>query len=72
MTALCLLTCASFFRRIVEGLTGRADVKNQSKITASMLDFYVAERVKELTGGRQTPATVNPETAPDFPIAIRK
>jgi len=34
--------------------------------------IYVAERVKELTGGKQTPATVKPETVPDFPIAIRK
>jgi WD40 repeat protein len=62
----------AFTKALVEGLTGRADVKNQGKITVSMLDFYVAERVKELTGGRQTPATVKPETVPDFPIAIRK
>jgi WD40 repeat protein len=62
----------AFTKALVEGLTGRADAKNQGKITVSMLDFYVAERVKELTGGRQTPATVKPETVPDFPIAIRK
>jgi WD40 repeat protein len=62
----------AFTKALVEGLTGSADVKNQGKITVSMLDFYVAERVKELTGGRQTPATVKPETVPDFPIAIRK
>jgi WD40 repeat protein len=62
----------AFTKALVEGLTGRADVKNLGKITVSMLDFYVAERVKELTGGRQTPATVKPETVPDFPIAIRK
>lgn len=62
----------AFTKALVEGLTGRADLKNQGKITVSMLDFYVAERVKELTGGKQTPATVKPETVPDFPIAIRK
>jgi hypothetical protein len=62
----------AFTKALVEGLTGRADIKNQGKITVSMLDFYLAERVKELTGGRQTPATVKPETVPDFPIAIRK
>ena len=62
----------AFTKALVEGLMGRADVKNQGKITVSMLDFYVAERVKELTGGKQTPATVKPETVPDFPIAIRK
>jgi len=37
-----------------------------------MRDFYLAERVKKLTGGIQTPATVKPETVPGFPIAIRK
>ena len=37
-----------------------------------MRDFYLAERVKDLTGGKQTPATVKPETMPDFTIAIRK
>jgi hypothetical protein len=62
----------AFTKALVEGLKGAADVKNLGKVTVSMLDFYVAERVKELTGGRQTPATVKPETVPDFPIAIRK
>jgi uncharacterized caspase-like protein len=62
----------AFTKALVEGLKGAADIKNQGKITVSLLDFYVAERVKELTGGKQTPATVKPETVPDFPIAIRK
>jgi Caspase domain/WD domain, G-beta repeat len=62
----------AFTKALVEGLKGAADVKNLGKITVSLLDFYVAERVKELTGGKQTPATVKPETVPDFPIAIRK
>jgi WD40 repeat protein len=62
----------AFTKALVEGLKGAADVKNLGKITVSLLDFYVAERVKELTGGKQTPATVKPETVPDFPIAIKK
>jgi hypothetical protein len=62
----------AFTRALVEGLTGAADLKKQGKITVTMLDFFVAERVKELTSGRQTPATVKPETVPDFPIAIVK
>lgn len=62
----------AFTKALVEGLKGAADVKNLGKITVSTLDFYVSERVKELTGGKQTPATVKPETVPDFPIAIRK
>lgn len=37
-----------------------------------MLDLYISERVKELTGGRQTPTTVLPNTVPDFPIALKR
>jgi WD40 repeat protein len=62
----------AFTKALVEGLNGAADVKKQGRITVAMLDSYVAERVKELTAGKQTPATVKPETVPDFPIAIIK
>jgi len=37
-----------------------------------MLDLYLSERVKELTGGRQTPTTAKPNTIQDFPIAVKK
>jgi uncharacterized caspase-like protein len=60
----------AFTKALVEGLKGAADIKKQGKITVTMLDFFVAERVKELTSGKQTPATVKPETVPDFPIAV--
>jgi len=33
-----------------------------------MLDLWLSERVKELTGGRHPPPTTSkPETVPDFP-----
>jgi len=35
-----------------------------------MLDLYISERVKELTGGTQSPTTAKPSTVPDFTIAI--
>jgi len=35
-----------------------------------MLDYYVAERVKELTGGKQSPVSQSPEGVPDFPVAL--
>jgi hypothetical protein len=35
-----------------------------------MLDAYIAQRVKALTGGKQSP--VMNSTAPDFPLAIAK
>jgi WD40 repeat protein len=62
----------AFTKALVEGLKGAADVKKQGNITVTMLDSYMSERVKELTGGKQTPTTVKPETASDFPIATVK
>ena len=40
------------------------------RITHKMLDFYLAERVKQLTKGQQTPVNTSPRGVPDFPIAL--
>ncbi|MFN3605361.1 MAG: hypothetical protein ACK4UJ_11695 [Leptonema sp. (in: bacteria)] len=37
-----------------------------------MLDAYIAEKVKELTKGKQTPVTTKPNTVPDFPVVVTK
>jgi hypothetical protein len=34
-----------------------------------MLDLYISERVKSLTGGKQSPVTQAPGGVPDFPVA---
>lgn len=62
----------AFTKALVEGITGKADLQRSGRITHKMLDFYVAERVKELTGGRQTPVNPSPQGVPDFPIAVVK
>jgi uncharacterized caspase-like protein len=62
----------AFTKALVEGLTGKADYTGKGKITINMLDLYLSERVKELTGGRQTPTTAKPRTIPDFPVAVKK
>jgi hypothetical protein len=59
-------------KQLVEGITGRADYTGKGKITINMLDLYISERVKELTGGKQTPTTAKPNTVPDFPIAVKR
>jgi len=61
----------AFTKALIEGLEGKADILGKGKITVNMLDAYVAERVKELTKGKQTPVTAKPETIPDFPVAIK-
>ena len=62
----------AFTKALVEGFTGRADYTGKGRITINMLDLYISERVKELTGGKQTPTTAKPKTVPDFPIAVKR
>jgi hypothetical protein len=45
-------------------------VNNNLKI--AMIDHLSGERGKELTGGKQTPATAKPQTIPDFPLVLKK
>ncbi|GAM09469.1 putative WD repeat-containing protein alr2800 [Geobacter sp. OR-1] len=60
----------AFTKALLEGVSGKADFTGKGRITINMLDLYLAERVKELTDGRQTPTTAKPQTVPDFPIAV--
>ena len=62
----------AFTKAVVEGISGKADYTGKGKITINMLDLYISERVKELTGGKQTPATAKPRTIPDFPLVLKK
>jgi len=60
----------AFSKAVIEGLNGKADERRTGRITVTMLDLYVAERVKELTRGQQTPTTTKPHSVPDFPVAL--
>jgi hypothetical protein len=62
----------AFTKAVVEGINGKADYTGKGRITINMLDLYVSERVKELTRGKQTPATAKPQTIPDFPLVLKK
>ena len=62
----------AFTKALVEGLGGQADYTGKGTISINMLDLYLSERVKQLTGGKQTPTTTKPNTVPDFPIALRR
>jgi WD40 repeat protein len=60
----------AFTKSLVEGLTGKADERNTGRVTYRMLDFYITDRVKELTKGLQSAVTVAPGGVPDFPLAL--
>ena len=62
----------AFTKALVEGLTGKADYSGNGRVTINMLDLYLSERVKELTGGQQTPTTTKPKTIQDFPIILTR
>jgi uncharacterized caspase-like protein len=61
----------AFTMALVEGLNGAAARPDSNRITHKMLDYYVSERVKVLTEGRQTPVTQAPGGVPDFPVALK-
>jgi hypothetical protein len=60
----------AFTLALVEGINGSADYIGEGTITINQLDLYISQRVKTLTGGRQTPVTAKPDTIRDFPIAL--
>ena len=60
----------AFTKALVEGINGRANYRGNGAITINMLDLYIAERVKEITGGKQTPTTAKPDSIADFPLAV--
>jgi len=62
----------AFTKALVEGISGGADYHGRGRITINMLDLYLSERVKELTGGKQSPTTTKPQTIPDFPVAMKR
>jgi hypothetical protein len=62
----------AFTKAAVEGIEGKADYMGKGRITINMLDLYISERVKELTKGKQTPATAKPQTIPDFPLVLKR
>ncbi|MCC5876956.1 MAG: caspase family protein [Candidatus Sumerlaeia bacterium] len=58
----------AFTKALVEGLRGGA--ADRGRITIATLEYFISERVKELTDGRQTPVVRKPDVVPDFPIAV--
>jgi len=59
----------AFTKSVVEGLSGKADEKRTGRVTHRMLDYYVSDRVKELTRGKQSAVTLAPAGLPDFTLA---
>ena len=61
----------AFTEALIEGFSGDAALAGRDYITVGMLRVYVSERVKDLTGGKQTPTAAIPSLVPDFHLALR-
>jgi uncharacterized caspase-like protein len=63
----------AFTKALIEAIgEGKASIDKSGRITTGMLDLYVEERVKDLTGGAQHPVMNRPDLLPDFPIALAR
>jgi WD40 repeat protein len=59
----------AFTKALLDGIAGLADGRRLGFVTHVGLDGYVAQAVRELTAGRQTPITALPQGIADYPIA---
>jgi WD40 repeat protein len=63
----------AFTKALLEAIgQGKADLLSRGSISLSELDAYVANRVKDLTGGKQHPVMTRPATISNFPIALAR
>jgi hypothetical protein len=60
----------AFSKALLEALAGEADVFHDGVITVVSLEYWLAERVKQLTGGHQHATSAKPKTIENFPIAV--
>jgi hypothetical protein len=61
----------AFTLALLEGLRdGKADLNTDGIINIREIDYYVAERVKTLTNGRQHPTTQKPSVVAEFPLMM--
>ena len=60
----------AFTKALLEALSGQVDLfRGRREITVAGLEFWLSERVKELTGNQQHPTSFKPYAIPDMAIA---
>jgi len=60
----------AFTKALLEGLSGKAIKEPYGEITLKKLDAFIADRVKEITEGTQSPTTTFTADLPDIPLAF--
>lgn len=63
----------AFTEALLEGLEGKADPMHAGSVRTDELNGFLADRVRDLTGGRQHPVMLRPRDIADFPmVAVLK
>ncbi len=62
----------AFAEALIEALGQGKGSSPDGNITTDLLDYYILERVKALTGGKQHPVFHRPGLVSDFPIAVMR
>ncbi|MEN9376010.1 MAG: hypothetical protein RL710_1167, partial [Pseudomonadota bacterium] len=60
----------AFTKALVEGLSGRGDFNRDGVISLNELNLWVADRVKDLSGGEQHANMIRPDSIRDFPFSL--
>ncbi|MFC1525100.1 caspase domain-containing protein, partial [Planctomycetota bacterium] len=60
----------AFTYALIEGISGKADLIKDNKISMKELDTYVSETVPQITKGAQHPITITPDGYVNFPVAL--
>lgn len=60
----------AFTHVLLSGLDGEADGNKSGRVTVKMLDLWLSEGVRTLTGGTQSTVTYKPDGFTDFPVVI--
>ena len=62
----------AFAKALIEAIGQGKGANPAGRITTDLLDFYVSQRVKELTEGHQHPIWNQPDPVSDFPVALMR
>jgi hypothetical protein len=57
---------------LLDALSGGADLLHHGAVSTAELNVYVADRVRDLTGGKQHPLMQRADDLPDFPLVVTK
>jgi len=63
----------AFTEALLEGLAGKADLLHNGSVRTDALNVFLADRVRDLTNGKQHPVMLRPRDIADFPmVAVAK